>query len=851
MSYNSLTISSAMRQIRDGQLLLPAIQRDFVWSSDRIYLFLDSLMRGYPVGTLLFWNTRQRVQYRAFESSWTDTIRHTFRVKPNGQPGTLVLDGQQRLQSLYLALEGERDRARLFFDVLSGSSGRNGAEELHGFEFLTDEAAAKRNQESDTEGYWVPLSEIYGCQGIPQRRHLVGRYSEAAGIDDSARIAVIDINVDTAFSKLKAEPVLNHYTIDQNYGDDAAVTPINEILEIFVRINSGGEVLSKSDLMFSLMQLGWEGASDSIDDLIEDLNSKGRFDFSKDFVLRCALVCCGRGARYSVDRLREGETIEQIEKEFPTIATALRSTVDFLVEHARILDGRVLGSYNSLVPFTYYFYLNGGKRPRGEENSQSIKHAMYLALLSSAFSRHADSRTNGVTRYTLMPAHAADPGEFPLDGFREFIRQRTGHDRIDNALLQRNPMLLMNILERGVLLPIGKRRHRPEVDHIFPQKGLRDRGYSRQMMDDFANLRLVSKEDNIWKRDQDPGTYFAQHPGTMGDYLIPEELLDYDAYEGFLRARRKRIWRSVQDFLGIPDELVPQDDRLAPGEENAALDAFEKRFRTLLDTVLLEAVGADYWARVVPSGLAERVDRHVAAALKREPGKTEADFAAGRARLPLCDLGGYESIVSKKANWPYFEHVFRSREDFLRHMTAVRELRNAVKHLREPSLVERLNGEAGLVWLGDSIDAAIGNDGAARASNPAAMDLADGEDDVPTIDDYVRLLTRRGVPRGQQQLYRELYAAGDVGVSPDDLVAQMPRRDRKDLGGVIGAFGTRINYTPGYCKRTKPGIGFALEWFQPIGDDADADPRYRLRPLMREALKKLDPEWLGSGGSAE
>jgi uncharacterized protein with ParB-like and HNH nuclease domain len=76
--------------------------------------------------------------------------------------------------------------------------------------------------------------------------------------------------------------ILNYFTIDKEYGDDGLTTDLDEILEIFVRINSGGQVLSKSDLMFSLMLMLSEEAADLIADLIESLNRKGRYDFDKD-----------------------------------------------------------------------------------------------------------------------------------------------------------------------------------------------------------------------------------------------------------------------------------------------------------------------------------------------------------------------------------------------------------------------------------------------------------------------------------------------------------------------------------------------------------------------------------------
>ncbi|MBC8262506.1 MAG: DUF262 domain-containing protein, partial [Anaerolineales bacterium] len=294
MSYDSITISTAMRRIGNSELVLPAIQRDFVWSPDRIYRFLDSLMRGYPIGTLLFWNTKQRVQYREFTADHTDNLRYTFHIKEEGKRGTMVLDGQQRLQLLYLSLHGSLHGQQLHFNVLTGNDTEDASEAKYHFGFLSDKKAVERNAQHKGHQLWVPLTEIYQVMNIPQRVHLVEEYHAQAGLDRPSEASHRLIqNVEVAYSKLKAEQILSHYTIDPNYGEDLSPTPINEILEIFVRINSGGQVLSKSDLMFSLLQLGWEDAADSIDDLLDELNDIGSFDFDKDFVLRCALVCCG------------------------------------------------------------------------------------------------------------------------------------------------------------------------------------------------------------------------------------------------------------------------------------------------------------------------------------------------------------------------------------------------------------------------------------------------------------------------------------------------------------------------------------------------------------------------------
>jgi hypothetical protein len=110
----------------------------------------------------------------------------------------------------------------------------------------------------------------------------------------------------------------------------------------------------------------------------------------------------------------------------------------------------------------------------------------------------------------------------------------------------------------------------------------------------------------------------------------------------------------------------------------------------------------------------------------------------------------------------------------------------------------------------------------------------------PTHDDYMRIFTRRPVPRGQKQLFKALYDAHETGLTNDELVRVMGRRDRQDLAGVLGALGRRINGTPGYSYKTGLGTRMLLT--------ANAAPgnqwRYFLKPETRQILEELNPPWL-------
>src|SRR6185437_4549450 len=101
-----MSIFELVNEIDNGEIVLPAIQRDFVWDEDRIELLFDSLFRGYPVGIVLLWETYQPIQFRTFARDHVPGGIHVFEENKTGKCLKLVLDGQQRLNSAHVALRG-------------------------------------------------------------------------------------------------------------------------------------------------------------------------------------------------------------------------------------------------------------------------------------------------------------------------------------------------------------------------------------------------------------------------------------------------------------------------------------------------------------------------------------------------------------------------------------------------------------------------------------------------------------------------------------------------------------------------------------------------------------------------
>jgi hypothetical protein len=143
-----MSIIGTLNQIKNGEVVLPAIQRDFVWSETQICNLLDSILRGYPVGIALMWETYEPLQYRNFVGDYRSGVRSVFKDSKSGERLRVVLDGQQRLQSLFVAIYGTCEGKSLCFDVLSGRDSDDSSERKYCFDFGDANELAEWNKYS-------------------------------------------------------------------------------------------------------------------------------------------------------------------------------------------------------------------------------------------------------------------------------------------------------------------------------------------------------------------------------------------------------------------------------------------------------------------------------------------------------------------------------------------------------------------------------------------------------------------------------------------------------------------------------------------------------------------------------
>ena len=526
-----------------GGLWLPNIQRPFVWSQDQIARLFDSIMRGYPINTVMFWKTTSAIAHRSFAITWKSEmdlspLRHTG----NHLRKYFVLDGQQRIQAFAIALRGTYDNAHFCFDVSSDPTQTPEEEEMK-FRFAFKE---------DYAWPWIKVSEISSWNNPAKRRSGLKKYSPSESLPDELdRMAE---NVHLLFERLGDDAVVRVMELDSTDTDAAIQYTEDDVLEIFIRANSGGTTLAKSDLLFSLLTSKWDEAEILIDDLLESVNA-GTYDFSRDFVLKLALVLLGEKAAYKVQKFRKPGVREQMEDAWPRIVAAFQVVRDFVQQHTYMRDDSSLPSNLLLIPFIFQRF----EFPRAWETMTadpiaSREFALFLSRASLA-GTFAGAKDNLID--ALVDEIRSKEGVFDAPSLERVISANGQSVLAKEARLLRanygtpliNVVLSMLYPDPTNYSPAYS-GHLPTVDHIFPQALLKKvktdkkARYSKADRNVLANCMLLTASENQSKGAELPSEYLArQSDEFLQRHLIPanSKLWAMEQYDRFVEARWKLI----------------------------------------------------------------------------------------------------------------------------------------------------------------------------------------------------------------------------------------------------------------------------------------------------------------------
>ncbi len=561
-------ISRLITQIEKGEIVLPAIQRDFVWEKNRITKLFDSIMRGYPLGIILLWETYLDIKYREFAGDYQFEAKSVFKDNKKNERIKLVLDGQQRLQSIFIALNGSIDGKKLYFDLLSGKTADDFREVFYVFRFLTDKELDETkeniknkkndNTENEYDKYPLFMSVKDVLNSTPEERlELKNIFTNNYNLPNED-ILRLELNMQNLIHSLTNDTnMLKVSTIDEDKPCDSNNRKTeSDILEVFVRINRQGITLNRSDLIFSMLKLNWRESADDLPDFIRDINKGNNFGIDLDFIIRSLIAVSDLGSKFDVDLLRKSSNVEKIKKNYKRTCDAIRALVDFMQDDCNILSSRLVGGYLNLIPIIYYLsYTPDNLVPNGEIGN--LKKTLFIFGYTSPFSRYADSRIGKFISEELKPLSDNRDYSFPLKDSIWWANYWNEYESFDSKLLQRNKHLTLHLFQNKTGAKVKYAKNAPEVDHIFPKSTLKDKEYDLGLINSYGNFWILAKAKNQNKSNKHPNRYFADVDDALLDKaLIPRDMLKYPKFKKFVREREQNILKKIKKVLGINgDEL--------------------------------------------------------------------------------------------------------------------------------------------------------------------------------------------------------------------------------------------------------------------------------------------------------
>ncbi|MUN78457.1 DUF262 domain-containing protein, partial [Enterococcus faecalis] len=554
MGYVNFTIKNLIKKIDNNEYVLPALQREFVWKPEQIERLFDSIMKGYPIGSFLFWNVQNEninkyEFYNILKEYHQRDARHNTKINISHKDSvTAILDGQQRITSIYIALKGtysykikgawkNNDNAypsrQLYLNIVSPNLDTNKDVQFD-FRFLTNEEAEDFTEDT----LWYPVSDILQFE-VGEMFTVIARYQELYRKNfpnESVEKTSYIMNSLGTLHQMMEKDILAYY--EENSQE------IDKVLDIFIRMNSGGTTLTYSDLLLSLATAKWQNlnAREEIYSLVDELNMIGNgFNFNKDNILKAALVLTDKkNIKFRASNF-DKQTTNLIETNWEKTKKAISLAVNLLSNFG--FNGDTLIANSVIIPVVYYLYKidcpnNYLEADRYLNDRNKIKYFVQISLLKRIFGGTPDSIL------LKMRENMQDLSEgFPLskllkvrDTNKSLILTDEDIDYLLDTKIGKYSFTLLS-----VIFPAIDLKNKFHQDHIFPsskyknKKNLREIGYSEEEItfivehiDTIVNLQLLEGIPNTEKNNKyfDDWVLKRYNSNEELDYYLNRNLLN-------------------------------------------------------------------------------------------------------------------------------------------------------------------------------------------------------------------------------------------------------------------------------------------------------------------------------------
>ena len=599
MAYEKpISIKEAIDCIKDQEFILPAIQREFVWNTTQIEVLFDSILRDYPISTFLFWkvkaeNLEKFKFYRFLPFYHQRDKKHNEPAELTGNKDRFaILDGQQRLTSLYLGLQGsyafklaryewKSDHAfpkkHLYINLLE-EAGEN--EKLYDLRFLSADDLNYLKENYPTKYHWFKVGDVL------EFKDLMGviKYLTLNSLTDTSKYSEDQIVFATdllskLYKSIVEDAIINFYLEKSE--------ELDKVLHIFIRVNSGGTKLSYSDLLLSIATAQWKDkdAREIIHGFVDNINKiNPGFNVNKDLILKSCLVLTDiKDIKFKVDNFSTSN-MALIEREWDNISSALYNTVQLVSSFG--FSDKTLTAYNAIIPIAYFLHKNNIgdeilSSNSQEKNRKLIKEWLLRALLKKVF---------GGTPDNLYPTYRdviyQNPGTFPLhqliDKYKGTNKSLSFDEETVNNLMNTQYGNAFAFMVLSLVYPLNH-HYVFHQDHIHPKKFFSDKELIKMGITDeitkatfknsyntIGNLQLIQETENL-EKNATPFKIWLEDKYLDANLINYKNLhhipLDNDLsmlnFVDFFNKRRNRIKNKLMTLLNVNQqdaELIKTND---------------------------------------------------------------------------------------------------------------------------------------------------------------------------------------------------------------------------------------------------------------------------------------------------
>ena len=510
---SAVKLDKLVSRVADGDIKIPAFQRHFVWNQGQIIELLDSLYQDYPIGSILLWNSAEKLK------ATRNVCGFAIPDKAESYPVNYVLDGQQRLSTIYAVFCTDRTQ----------SKDEAGAAALDLFEIFFDPEthAFLGSEELSGTGREFPLKSLFAIKEfVAEFKKIPEKYQD------------LITQLHEKFNNYEV-PVV---TITKRSKTEVGI--------IFERIYSTGTKLTTLDLMVAWTWSEDFHLQDEIDELLEVLEGKGFGYIPEKTILQCLSAIIKKST--STKAILELDP-KEVHARFPELQQSLEKAIDFLATQLNVVSIDFLPHVQQLIPLTFFF--SKAHTPSADQ-TKWLKQWFWKTAFSRRYSSQTDEKMDSdITCFEGFVA--GNTGTLEKYSYsvsaEQLVKQKfTRNSPLVRAFLlllaQKNPLNLVN----GNKVDLGKalsKYNSKEYHHVFPRAYLKKREFPVEKINSVANFCFLPADSNKKISSKAPSDYFvtvvpqAAFAEILESNLLPlnKEVYEKNDFEKFLTLRSQRL----------------------------------------------------------------------------------------------------------------------------------------------------------------------------------------------------------------------------------------------------------------------------------------------------------------------